>query len=1048
MRSHFPKMIHSSLLANLFTGIVPRKRWQRRISHRSLFLAERCEERLLLTTTPIFINEFHYDDVGVDSNEGFEVAGPAGTNLSGFQIVLYDGEKGLIYDTISLSGIIGDKKDGIGTLSFSAPSNVEEGAPDGFALIDNNSNVLQFLSYEGTFTALEGPANNMISVDVGVMESDSTPENSSLQLQGTGTCYEDFTWNVIQGSNTFGDFNVNQNIYVIPQTIYVTTEVDERDGTSDPSFGNGTSLREAVIDANKNPDVTTIRFHSSLNGTPIVLVITGSSENSSAIGDLDINTQINIIGNGIANTILDGGSDVDNFLMQPGLAEGIIHVTNTGELDISGVKMTGGYRPLGGGGGAIYNENILTVSDSLIERNLYTGIYSDFGTTTIINTRFTGNRGNFGGGLKAEGGSLVVRNSLFDDNFINGWGGGVFLDGVNSAFIINSTISGNRSENDGGGIHSRQGLLKIVNSTITGNRSGINDTANLYVGGGIYSAGFVELKNTIVAGNYHGNPLHLDPDEVAGSQQLAATSANNLIGDATFSGGLVDGVNVNIVGALTHDVLDPVLRDNGGPTLTHALVPNSPAWNRGRDLFALDENSNPLTTDQRGTGFARIQDGRVDIGAYEGFRTPHSSIVGFVNGNWWLTRSEGFDDVYDTAIAANGPASTFQQVLTGDFNGDGIDDLAVWLFNGEWRVGVGDANGNFTFSTWTTWTHPEIKEVHVGDFNDDGLDDIIGLFRNGNRGRWWVGQSDGTQFLNRHWGDYGNYNGINDVVVGNFDGVKGDDLAIIANSGVVWMYKTSNSSFQFLNSHTWNISNGFDFAQAGDFNGDGRDDLVASFGNTSARSIFVAKSQGPSTGFASLKFADLTATQSFDNLVVGDFNGDGKDDVAARLNTTRWWVGLAGVNVFNFSLWTTWSFATNGVSDIHVGSTNRDAFSEILGRASTGDWYSAESNGTAFTNRVIDAWSASASWQYVQSRSDLGLGPVLSEDAESFEPIIKQINPNLAGRWSAPAEEQETAIFPEPAPLPALSTITQNETDDEAYDSFGESELFKLLYAV
>ncbi|MCG6157735.1 FG-GAP repeat domain-containing protein [Rubinisphaera margarita] len=356
-------------------------------------------------------------------------------------------------------------------------------------------------------------------------------------------------------------------------------------------------------------------------------------------------------------------------------------------------------------------------------------------------------------------------------------------------------------------------------------------------------------------------------------------------------------------------------------------------------------------------------------GTYEHTLTRHSnisksSIIGFVNGNWWISRPDENGN-YTTEVAARGPASDFQKVVSGDFNGDGIQDVAAWLHNGEWRVGLGSADGQFTFSTWTSWTAPGIKEVHVGDFNNDGRDDIIGLFNNGDRGRWWVARSEGDGFVNRHWGNYGNYHGISDVLVGNFDGVKGDDLAVIANSGVVWMVKTSNSRFQYLDSHRWSLNSGVEFTQAGDFNGDGREDIVAVFGTGQDRSLFVAKSIGPANGFASVKFADLTVTQSFDSLLVGDFNNDGRDDVAARLNGSKWWVGEAGINTFDFDFWADWSFAAGELADVQVGDTNGDGISDILGRDANGRWFTGESTGSSFNNRLIETW-APVDWQFVQ----------------------------------------------------------------------------------
>src|SRR5688572_11624245 len=143
----------------------------------------------------VFINEIHYDNTGTDAGEAIEIAGPAGTNLSGWSLVLYNGAGGAPYDTKALTGIIPNQQAGFGTLHFTYPINgVQNGSPDGVALV-NGTTVVQFLSYEGTFAATNGPANGMTSVDIGVSENGADPLGRSLQRGGTGQFYEDFTWN-------------------------------------------------------------------------------------------------------------------------------------------------------------------------------------------------------------------------------------------------------------------------------------------------------------------------------------------------------------------------------------------------------------------------------------------------------------------------------------------------------------------------------------------------------------------------------------------------------------------------------------------------------------------------------------------------------------------------------------------------------------------------------------------------------------------------------------------------------------------------------------
>ena len=155
-----------------------------------------------------FINEIHYDNIGKDTDEAIEVAGPAGTNLSGWALALYNGRNGTLYHTEPLSGIIPDQADGFGAVAFGLAKRIQNGSPDGIALVANGK-VVQFLSYEGTFTAAGGPADGMTSTDIRVAESGSTPVEFSLQLKGTGTAPGDFFWS-IPAQSSFGAVNAEQ----------------------------------------------------------------------------------------------------------------------------------------------------------------------------------------------------------------------------------------------------------------------------------------------------------------------------------------------------------------------------------------------------------------------------------------------------------------------------------------------------------------------------------------------------------------------------------------------------------------------------------------------------------------------------------------------------------------------------------------------------------------------------------------------------------------------------------------------------------------------
>lgn len=139
----------------------------------------------LAAAPDVHISELHYDNDGADTGEFVEVSGPAGTTLTGWSIVLYNGNGGPSYGTIALSGTLDDEGAGAGALAFDAVG-LQNGAPDGLALVDSDGTVVEFLSYEGSFAAIGGPADGLTSSDIGVSESSSSSATDSLQLLAAG----------------------------------------------------------------------------------------------------------------------------------------------------------------------------------------------------------------------------------------------------------------------------------------------------------------------------------------------------------------------------------------------------------------------------------------------------------------------------------------------------------------------------------------------------------------------------------------------------------------------------------------------------------------------------------------------------------------------------------------------------------------------------------------------------------------------------------------------------------------------------------------------
>jgi len=237
------------------------------------------------------------------------------------------------------------------------------------------------------------------------------------------------------------------------------------------------------------------------------------------------------------------------------------------------------------------------------------GMYTAY--VNIVDSTITGNRAahdlttgqhsyDIGGGIFTDfGGS--IRSSTIYNNYSYGFGGGVSaFNGVIN--IANSTISGNAAKTRGGGGLDLRVFYggSIRNSTITANSAP--------VGGGVNLRGLpdqFELQSALIGGNTATGGVGAD----FGSQRLTTLlGSNNLV--------VAADANVTLPGDTLHaaPLLLP-LSANGGPTLTHALAPGSPAVDAGNNLAS-------LVSDQRGAGFPRVLGAAADIGAFEGVVAP------------------------------------------------------------------------------------------------------------------------------------------------------------------------------------------------------------------------------------------------------------------------------------------------------------------------------------------------------------------------------------------------------------------------------------------
>jgi hypothetical protein len=379
------------------------------------------------------------------------------------------------------------------------------------------------------------------------------------------------------------------------------------------------SLRQAILDANAAAGPDVITFQAGLTGT-----ITLTS------GQLELYDSVDIQGPGAAVITVDGNNSSRVFYLYN--SDALIDVS------ISGLTVAHG-NASEGGGIIDWGEN-LTLDHVTVQNNTATtnegggggGLARKeiLGSLTIRNSVFSGNDAtdSTGGGIYIQNNTapILIQDTLITGNHAGFLGGGIYLyDSVGGVKIDRSTISGNTAEVRGGGIYLYDvgAAIAIENSTVSGNH------AISGAGGGIYAyhvgLGGLAVRNSTIAGNDAGGSgggiyLYYDAATVTNSIIAGNTGgkgSEDLAGAGTFdlSYSLVQApgtANIDDGGGnlLDQDPLLGPLGDHGGPTPTQLPAANSPAVNAGDPAF-----TPPPATDQR--GFARVANGRIDMGAVE-----------------------------------------------------------------------------------------------------------------------------------------------------------------------------------------------------------------------------------------------------------------------------------------------------------------------------------------------------------------------------------------------------------------------------------------------
>ncbi len=398
----------------------------------------------------------------------------------------------------------------------------------------------------------------------------SVPTTYTVSSVGSHTLYP---WVKDDAENVSALSGLSATIDVCLGTATVTSNADNGAGT----------LRQAIADA---CDGGTINFASNLAGDTIHLTTTLDISKSLTIDGSALTSMITISGD--SGPTPDGTGDVRVFhTTSPTFA-----TITLNSLSITNGLASGPHLPNRddeGGGLLIDLHATVNIINSLFSGNSANngGAISIYGTANIIDSTFSGNlaTSSGGGGAIFNSQVLTIKNSTFSGNLAtSSGGGGALLNTSPNATIANSTFSGNIAAV--GGAIATLNDLTITNSTISGN------SAYGSGGGGLSIQGHTtNLINTIIANSMTRSGGPNTPAGDCVNLDTIGTNTNNLIEDGSCS--------TNSTGFKTGDPLLGTLANNSGPTQTFALLAGSKAIDAGDDTTCA---ASPISNiDQRGT---------------------------------------------------------------------------------------------------------------------------------------------------------------------------------------------------------------------------------------------------------------------------------------------------------------------------------------------------------------------------------------------------------------------------------------------------------------
>jgi len=554
-------------------------------------------------------------------------------------------------------------------------------------------------------------------------------------------------------------------------------------------------------------------------------------------------------------------------------------------------------------------------------------------------------------------------------NWLQGNGGNDTLNGGSGNDRL-SGGSGSNTLNGGSGVDTADYSVGVT-AAVTANLSTGTATYNA----GLATDAFNSIENLIgssfadkLTGNSGANVIEggAGNDTLNGGAGIDTVSYTSATAGVTVNLGIAVAQNTVGAGSDTLFNFENLSGSSFADTLTGNGGDNVITGRGGADILAGGGGNDSFVDTAAGLNGDTIN----DFGVGDRIIISNATLAGFTyslvgnklsftGGSVTLSNIPAGMNMVASAVASGGVELTMRKHdPANDFNGDGKSDVLLRHDGGLLTNWLGQGNGTFVSNQGTASYRLDVTwhVVNTGDFNGDGRDDLLLRNDSGTLAEW-LGQANGTFASNK------SYNldlGWHTIGTGDFNGDGRDDLILRNDSGtlVEWLGQSNGA---FVSNKAYNLDPAWKVVGTGDFNGDGRADLMLR-----QASGLMTQWLGQADGsFASNKAGTYNLDVAWHVVGTGDFNGDGRDDLLLRRDDGALtdWLGQANGSFVgnatnaNYALGSTWHVDA-------IGDYNGDGRDDLLLRDDAGnliDWLGLPSGAFA-SNKSLAHYSLGDTW--------------------------------------------------------------------------------------